>query len=123
MLIEFPNSRMKAVGLVTSNIVDEDTGEELAAVYVPTAPNPAGGYLESVPVGELVTLDWTVDQAMAFVFSGGTAVPNERIPFSRSKHRGARTESKPDSNIVKTETLCNSGTAQDRPLSVGVKNT
>ncbi len=86
VLIEFPNARMKAVGLVTRNIVDEDTGEELAAVYVPTAPNPAGGYLEIVPVKELVTLDWSVDQAMAFVLSGGTAVPNERIPFFRKEH-------------------------------------
>ena len=57
-LIEFPHSRMKAVGLVTRTFIDEETGEALAAVYVPTAPNPTGGYLEIVPVGELVTLDW-----------------------------------------------------------------
>lgn len=83
VLIEFPHARMKAVGLVTRNFIDEDTGEELAAVYVPTAPNPAGGYLEIVPVEELVPLDWTVDQAMAFVISGGTAAPDERIPYTR----------------------------------------
>jgi len=82
VLVEFPHARMKAVGLVTRNFVDEDTGEELAAVYVPTAPNPTGGYLEIVPVRELVPLDWTVDEAMAFVLSGGTAGP-ERIRFSR----------------------------------------
>lgn len=82
VLIEFPHARMKAVGLVTRNFVDEDTGEELAAVYVPTAPNPTGGYLEIVPVDELVPLDWTVDQAMTFVLSGGTAAP-EGIRFSR----------------------------------------
>ncbi len=86
VLIEFPHARMKAVGLVTRNFVDEDTGEELAAVYVPTAPNPAGGYLEIVPVNELVALDWTADQAMAFVLSGGTAAPDERIPYTRMMH-------------------------------------
>jgi uncharacterized membrane protein len=79
---------MKTVGLVTRYFVDEDTGEELASVYVPTAPNPAGGYLEIVPVIELVPLDWTVDQAMSFVFSGGTTAP-ERIRFSRKQRDDA----------------------------------
>jgi uncharacterized membrane protein len=78
---------MKALGLVTRSFVDEDTGEELAAVYVPTAPNPTGGYLEIVPVGELVPLDWTVDEAMSFVLSGGTTAP-DRIRFSRQSRTG-----------------------------------
>ena len=82
VLIEFPHARMKTVGLVTRHFTDEDTGEELAAVYVPTAPNPTGGYLEIVPVAELVPLDWTVDEAMAFVLSGGTAAP-DHIRFNR----------------------------------------
>ena len=82
VLIAFPHARMKAVGLVTRSFVDEETGVELAAVYVPTAPNPAGGYLEIVPAAELVPLDWTVDEAMTFVLSGGTVAP-ERIRFSR----------------------------------------
>ncbi len=76
VLVKFPHARMKAVGLVTRYFVDEDTGEQLAAVYVPTAPNPTGGYLEIVPASELVALDWTVDQAMAFVLSGGTTAPD-----------------------------------------------
>ena len=82
VLIEFPHARMKAVGLVTRTFVDEETGEELAAVYVPTAPNPTGGYLEIVPVAELVPLDWSVDEAMTFVISGGTTAP-ENIRFGR----------------------------------------
>jgi uncharacterized membrane protein len=80
VLIQFPHARMKAVGLVTRTFVDEDTGGELAAVYVPTAPNPTSGYLEIVPLNELVTLDWSVDEAMTFVVSGGTTAP-DRIRF------------------------------------------
>ena len=89
VLIEFPHARMKAVGLVTRTFTDEDTGEQLAAVYVPTAPNPTGGYLEIVPTDQLVTLDWSVDQAMTFVLSGGTTAP-ERIRFNRPRGPGAR---------------------------------
>jgi uncharacterized membrane protein len=80
VLIPFPHEGMKVVGLLTRVLIDEDTGEELAVVYVPTTPNPTSGYLEILPVAELVPLDWTVDQAMGFVVSGGTSAP-ERIRF------------------------------------------
>jgi uncharacterized membrane protein len=108
VLIEFPNARMKTVGLVTSNFVDEDTGEELAAVYVPTAPNPAGGYLEIVRVDELVPLDWTVDQVMAFVISGGTVVPNDRIRFTRRMHDAAGSLPKFNPKTLKPELVVSS---------------
>jgi uncharacterized membrane protein len=86
VLIPFPHARMKAVGLVTRTFRDEETGEELAAVYVPTAPNPTGGYLEIVPMIELVPLNWSVDEAMTFVLSGGTTAP-DHIRFGRSDAR------------------------------------
>jgi len=84
VLIDFPHSEMKSVGFVTRILRDELTGAELAAVYVPTTPNPTSGYLEVVPVDRLTPTDWTVDQAMTFIISGGAVSP-ERIPFSRVK--------------------------------------
>lgn len=83
VLIDFPHSRMKSVGLVTRTLVDSASGMELAAVYVPTTPNPTSGYLEIVPVAELTPVDWTVDEAVSFVISGG-AVSREQIHFSRA---------------------------------------
>jgi uncharacterized membrane protein len=83
VLIDFPHSEMKSVGFVTRVLRDELTGEELAAVYVPTTPNPTSGYLEVVPMDKLIPTDWTVDQAMTFIISGGAVSP-ERIPFSRA---------------------------------------
>jgi uncharacterized membrane protein len=77
VLIEFPSPEMKAVGLVTRIFRAADTGEELAAVYVPTTPNPTSGYLEVAPVDRLVWLDWTANEAMQFVISGGTLAPEE----------------------------------------------
>jgi uncharacterized membrane protein len=81
VLIEFPNEKMKTIGLVTRTMTDSDTGQKLAAVYVPTTPNPTSGYLEIVPVNRLVSTDWTIDQAMNFVVSGGAIGP-ERFAFS-----------------------------------------
>jgi len=82
VLIDFPNAEMKAIGFVTRIIRETGSGRELAAVYVPTTPNPTSGYLEVVPVDRLTPTDWTVEQAMAFIISGGAVAPSE-MPFAR----------------------------------------
>jgi len=86
VLIDFPHRDMKSIGLVTRVLHEEGTGRELAAVYVPTTPNPTSGYLEVVPVELLTPTDWTVDQAMGFIISGGAVAPDS-IPFTRSGER------------------------------------
>lgn len=87
VLIEFPHKEMKAVGFVTGTFSDEINAIELATVYVPTTPNPTSGYLEIVPVDRLVSLDWSIDEAMTFIISGGTVSPG-RIQFANSEGRG-----------------------------------
>ena len=86
VLIDFPHKEMKSVGLVTRILREEGSGRELAAVYVPTTPNPTSGYLEIVPVELLTPTDWTVDQAMSFIISGGAVAP-ESVPFTRAGER------------------------------------
>jgi uncharacterized membrane protein len=80
VLIDFPHKDMKAVGLVTRTLIDTNTGKTLAAVYVPTTPNPTNGYLEIVPIERLTSTDWTMDEAMNFVISGGAVGP-DRIAY------------------------------------------
>ena len=82
VLIEFPSPEMKTIGLVTRIFTDADTGEEIAAVYVPTTPNPTSGYMELVPTSRLVMLDWTINEAMTFIMSGGAAAP-PKLNYSR----------------------------------------
>ncbi len=81
VLIDFPHTEMKTLGFVTRVMREQGTGRELAAVYVPTTPNPTSGYLEIVPVEKMTPTDWTVDQAMSFIISGGAVAP-DTIPFS-----------------------------------------
>jgi uncharacterized membrane protein len=88
VLIEFPSPEMKTVGLVTRIFNDADTGEEIAAVYVPTTPNPTSGYMELVPTKRLIMLDWTLNEAMTFIMSGGAAAP-PKLNYSRSVHASA----------------------------------
>lgn len=84
VLIDFPSPEMKAVGLVTRTMRDSVTGKELAAVYVPTSPNPTSGYIEIVPVDALTYTDWTFDQAMSFIVTGGSNAP-ESITYSHTE--------------------------------------
>lgn len=77
VLIDFPSRDMKAIGIVTRTLRDATTGEELAAVYVPTAPNPTNGYIEIVPFAKVTFTNWTFDQAMAFVVTGGSNAPDD----------------------------------------------
>ncbi len=82
VLIDFPSPEMKTVGLVTRILTDAETGRKLAAVYVPTTPNPTSGYLEIVPVERLTQTEWTMDEAMNFVVSGGAVAP-DRIVYNQ----------------------------------------
>jgi uncharacterized membrane protein len=93
VLIEFPTPEMRAVGFVTQVLTDQKTGKKLVAVYVPTTPNPTSGYLEIVPLERVVPTDWSVDEAMTFVISGGAVSPgvinyensNDEIPEDLEK--------------------------------------
>lgn len=87
VLVDFPHAEMKSIGFVTRVIREQGTGRELAAVYVPTTPNPTSGYLEIVPVEKMTPTDWTVDQAMSFIISGGAVAPDS-IPFTPPAREG-----------------------------------
>ena len=80
VLIDFPSQDLKAVGLVTTTLEDASTGERLAAVYVPTTPNPTSGYLEIVPLDRIIQTDWSLDEAMNFLITGGVVAP-DRIHY------------------------------------------
>ena len=94
VLISFPSSDMKAVGFITKIMHDKATGRQLAAVYVPTSPNPTSGYIEILPVDDVILTDWTTEEAMTFVVTGGTNAP-DNLHFSKTSERQGDTAEKP----------------------------
>jgi uncharacterized membrane protein len=86
VLLDFPRDGLKAIGFVMKIFNDAKTGEELAAVYVPTAPNPTSGYLQILPVAKLIPTDMQSDQAMTMILSGGAIAP-EKISIARDASR------------------------------------
>ena len=77
VLIEFPTAGMQAIGFLMRTFTDTTTGQLLAAVYVPTAPNPTSGYLEICPLDKMVSTNMTMDQAMTMILSGGATAPDK----------------------------------------------
>jgi len=77
VLIDFPRDGLKTLGFVMRTFLDARTGEELAAVYVPTALNPTSGFLEIVPTADLIASDIPTDQAMTMIISGGAVAPEK----------------------------------------------
>ena len=73
VLVEFPQKDMKCFAFVTRTMTDRETGRELAVVYVPTTPNPTSGYTEILPMERVTPTDWSVEEAMRFIITGGTS--------------------------------------------------
>lgn len=78
VLVQFPRPGVWAVGFLTGPAKGEikaRTAEELWSVFVPTTPNPTGGFLLLLPRSELVELDMSVGDGMKLIISGGVVVP------------------------------------------------
>lgn len=82
VLINFPSPEMKTVGFIIRTMTDAKTGQLLASVFVPTTPNPTSGYLEIVPLDKTTPLDWTFEEAMSFIISGGSSMPDKDLSIS-----------------------------------------
>lgn len=81
VLIEFPTPGMKTLGFLIKTIEDSNTKQILATVFVPTTPNPTSGFLEIVPIEKTIALDWTFEEAMSFIISGGSHMPDKKLSF------------------------------------------
>ena len=56
--------------------VQDQSGEELVCVYIPTTPNPTSGYIVLVPQNEVKELEMSVEDALKMIISLGVVVPN-----------------------------------------------
>lgn len=77
-LVEFPRKGCWTLGFVTyaeTTALCELTGTPLTHVFVPTTPNPTGGYMIFVPSSEITILNISVADAMKMIVAGGAVVP------------------------------------------------
>jgi len=95
VLVDFPHEQMRAIAFLTNTITDVNSGERLATVYVPTTPNPTSGYMEIVPVERITLTDWTMEEALSMILSGGATAP----PHVRLRSPGQSLSTKPQPGL------------------------
>jgi uncharacterized membrane protein len=78
LLVQWPRENMWTIAFLTGTPgagVARHLPEDCIAVYVPTTPNPTGGYFVIVARKDVVELDMSVDQALKYVISMGVVPP------------------------------------------------
>lgn len=79
VLVQYPRPGIWAIAFITNNSGGEAsqvTGEDLAAVFLPTTPNPTSGFLLLVPKRDLRELKMNVREGMKYIISGGAVLPD-----------------------------------------------
>jgi len=83
LLVEFPRPGCWTIAFMTGvpadAVVDHLPGDHVS-VYVPTTPNPTGGYFVMLPRSSVRELDMSVDDALKYIISMGVVAPRRRHP-------------------------------------------
>jgi uncharacterized membrane protein len=78
LLVQWPHDGMWTIafltGSPTGDLASKLDGEHVS-VYVPTTPNPTGGYFVLLKKSDCVELDMSVDEALTYVISMGVIAP------------------------------------------------
>ena len=94
VFLEWPRPGVRAMGFVTGHMhPTTDDGSTMVGVFIPTVPNPTSGNLAWVREEEVIETDFSVEEAMKTIFSGGIVAP--RMPV----RRGLRLPSKNDEGL------------------------
>ncbi|MBA1444171.1 MAG: DUF502 domain-containing protein [Chromatiales bacterium] len=79
LLVEFPRRGLWTLAFQTGTDQGEaqkKTGRDVINVYIPTTPNPTGGYFVLVPREDVQELDISVDDGLKMLLSMGAVVPD-----------------------------------------------
>lgn len=89
VLFEFPRKGMYSIGFYTQDVhwpLRNSVKQDLAAIFMPTTPNPTTGFLIFLPKSELMEIDLSVEEALKLVISGGIISPMDKSdPKTESK--------------------------------------
>ena len=78
LLVQWPHQGMWTIAFLTGTPggdVATLLPPDCLSVYVPTTPNPTGGYFVIVQRSQVIELDMSVDQALKYIISMGVVPP------------------------------------------------
>ncbi|HCL86327.1 MAG TPA: hypothetical protein DIC45_07500 [Comamonadaceae bacterium] len=82
VLVQWPREGVWTVAFITgtpSGEVAAHLRDEFVSVYVPTTPNPTGGYFVLVRKSDCVELDMSIDAALKYIVSMGVVAPPDPL--------------------------------------------
>ena len=80
VLVQWPREGVWTVAFITGTPGGEVAAylrDEFVSVYVPSTPNPTGGYFVMVRKSDCVELDMSVDAALKYIISMGVVAPSD----------------------------------------------
>jgi uncharacterized membrane protein len=84
VLVEWPRKGLYTIGFVTGETggrVQELAGQRVLNVFVISTPNPTSGFVMLIPADQVTPLDFSVEDALKLVMSGGIVAPSPaRLP-------------------------------------------
>ena len=81
LLVEWPRPGMWTIAFLTGTPGGDVTNHlegDYVSVYVPTTPNPTGGYFVMLSRKDVIELEMTVDEALKYIISMGVVAPARR---------------------------------------------
>ena len=85
LLVQWPREGVWTIGFLTGlpggDVVNHLPGDYLS-VYVPTTPNPTGGYFVMLKKSDCIELKMSVDEALTYVISMGVVAPPRKTAAS-----------------------------------------
>ncbi|OIR02467.1 hypothetical protein GALL_154180 [mine drainage metagenome] len=82
VLVQFPREGAWTIAFVTGHPggdVANHLQGDYVSVYVPTTPNPTGGYFLMMARADVIDLDMSVDEALKYIISMGVVAPPEKL--------------------------------------------
>lgn len=83
VLVKLTPEANRQMAILTATLEDSVAGQKLATVFVPGKPNVRFGETRVLPFDDLTLTNWTVNEAIAFLMSGGAVSPSD-IHFTKS---------------------------------------
>lgn len=84
LLVQWPREGVWTIafqtGMPGGDVANHLQGDYLS-VYVPTTPNPTGGYFIMLPKADCIELKMSVDEALTYVISMGVVVPGSAASY------------------------------------------
>jgi uncharacterized membrane protein len=79
VLVQWPREGLWTIAFVTgtpgADVLEHMGGGDYLGVYVPTTPNPTGGYFVMLKRSDCIELKMSVDDALKYIVSMGVVVP------------------------------------------------